>query len=548
MAYLVLARKYRPQKFEDLIGQEPIAKTLKNALSSGKTAHAYLFSGPRGVGKTTTARIFAKALNCQKGPTQEPCGECQNCKEITRGSSLDVLEIDGASNRGIDDIRALRENVKFTPANSKYKIYIIDEAHQITTDAFNALLKTLEEPPPHVIFMLATTEPQRIPLTILSRCQRYRFRMIPFDNIFRYLSKIAQCEGFKIADDALNLMVKAAAGSLRDGLSVMDQIASFSGDEIKIQDVQYVLGYLPRELMDAFLEALVNRNTKSALEQVGVVSEGGYDLYQFGSDLREYFRKLLIVASGNEPQDESQENIASLKALSKKFGMPGLIRNMRLLSRCLDEMKWSEHQRLVLELYTVRLAESYVDLKELAAQLGSLPSEQTVENIISEPPSPPFNAQGETEKKIVNTNKTQNENHNESDVDWWEAVLREIEKTKPSLNVCLKEVYPSDGKNNTVKLIFARRYSSEFVSRNQEYIEKIIQKISKKNVRITVELDESRASHHGTEETVKTSVCETVRNGYNNSPEEIEAEEIHHPEDDPGVKKVLEVFPGKIIF
>lgn len=548
MAYLVLARKYRPQKFEDLIGQEPIAKTLKNALSSGKTAHAYLFSGPRGVGKTTTARIFAKALNCQKGPTQEPCGECQNCKEITRGSSLDVLEIDGASNRGIDDIRTLRENVKFTPANSKYKIYIIDEAHQITTDAFNALLKTLEEPPPHVIFMLATTEPQRIPLTILSRCQRYRFRMIPFDNIFRYLSKIAKCEGFKIADDALNLMVKAAAGSLRDGLSVMDQIASFSGDEIKIQDVQYVLGYLPRELMDAFLEALVNRNTKSALEQVGVVSEEGYDLYQFGSDLREYFRKLLIVASGNEPQDESQENIVRLKTLSKKFGMPGLIRNMRLLSRCLDEMKWSEHQRLVLELYTVRLAESYVDLKELAAQLDSLPSEQTVENIISEPPSPPFNAKGETEKKIVNTNKTQNENHNENGVDWWEAVLREIEKTKPSLNVCLKEVYPSDGRNNTLKLIFARRYSSEFVSRNQEYIEKIIQKISKKNVKITVELDESRASHHDTEETVKTSVCETVRNGYNNSPEEIEAEEIHHPEDDPGVKKVLEVFPGKIIF
>lgn len=548
MAYLVLARKYRPQKFEDLIGQEPIAKTLKNALSSGKTAHAYLFSGPRGVGKTTTARIFAKALNCQKGPTQEPCGECQNCKEITRGSSLDVLEIDGASNRGIDDIRTLRENVKFTPANSKYKIYIIDEAHQITTDAFNALLKTLEEPPPHVIFMLATTEPQRIPLTILSRCQRYRFRMIPFDNIFRYLSKIAKCEGFKIADDALNLMVKAAAGSLRDGLSVMDQIASFSGDEIKIQDVQYVLGYLPRELMDAFLEALVNRNTKSALEQVGVVSEEGYDLYQFGSDLREYFRKLLIVASGNEPQDESQENIVRLKTLSKKFGMPGLIRNMRLLSRCLDEMKWSEHQRLVLELYTVRLAESYVDLKELAAQLDSLPSEQTVENIISEPPSQPFNAKGETEKKIVNTNKTQNENHNENGVDWWEAVLREIEKTKPSLNVCLKEVYPSDGRNNTLKLIFARRYSSEFVSRNQEYIEKIIQKISKKNVKITVELDESRASHHDTEETVKTSVCETVRNGYNNSPEEIEAEEIHHPEDDPGVKKVLEVFPGKIIF
>ncbi|MBD3271730.1 MAG: DNA polymerase III subunit gamma/tau, partial [Elusimicrobia bacterium] len=224
MSYLVLARKYRPQKFEEMIGQDPVTKTLKNAISLNKIAHAYLFSGPRGVGKTSTARLFAKILNCMNnhGNAVEPCGTCQNCQEITAGNAMDVMEIDGASNRGIEDIRNLRENVKFTPSTSRYKIYIIDEAHQITHDAYNALLKTIEEPPPHVLFILATTEPQKIPATILSRCQRYRFRLIPFEEIVRHLRRIAGQEDLKINNDALQLITKAAGGSMRDGLSILD--------------------------------------------------------------------------------------------------------------------------------------------------------------------------------------------------------------------------------------------------------------------------------------------------------------------------------------
>ena len=234
MAYQVLARKWRPQTFEEVMGQEPITRTLQNALTAGRVAHAFLFSGPRGVGKTSVARILAKALNCEAGPTPHPDNTCQLCQEITNGSSLDVLEIDGASNRGIDEVRDLREKIKYLPAQSKYKVYIIDEVHMLTKEAFNALLKTLEEPPAHAVFILATTEPHKVPVTILSRCQRYDFRRIPTGVIQAHLAKLAEQEGWNIDPEGLALVARAAEGGLRDAQGFLDQVVTFGGDGVSV--------------------------------------------------------------------------------------------------------------------------------------------------------------------------------------------------------------------------------------------------------------------------------------------------------------------------
>ena len=242
MSYQVLARKWRPQVFEDVVGQGHITRTLQNAITSGRLAHAFLFSGPRGVGKTTTARILAKALNCDQGPTPTPCGKCDSCIETAAGTAVDVVEIDGASNRGIEHIRELREAVKYAPVGGKYKVYVIDEVHMLTNEAFNALLKTLEEPPPHVIFIFATTEPQKIPATIHSRCQRYGFKRVAVHEIIERLRTIAAAERITISDLGLARIARAAEGSMRDSLSLLDQAVSYSGLEIKDEELQATLG------------------------------------------------------------------------------------------------------------------------------------------------------------------------------------------------------------------------------------------------------------------------------------------------------------------
>ncbi|MGQ9653584.1 MAG: DNA polymerase III subunit gamma/tau, partial [Thermodesulfobacteriota bacterium] len=246
MAYLVLARRWRPQRFEDVIGQRHVTQTLQNAILSNRVAHAFLFSGARGVGKTTVARILAKALNCEAGPTPHPCGQCDSCREITDGISLDVQEIDGASNTHVDDVRELMDGLRYRPAKGRYRIYIIDEVHMLSGHAFNALLKTLEEPPPHVVFIFATTEPQKIPLTVVSRCQRYDFKRIPLADIVGHLERISLAEGIRVDRDTLLAIAKEAQGSLRDAQSLLDQVISYAGDNITREAVQEVLGRLDR--------------------------------------------------------------------------------------------------------------------------------------------------------------------------------------------------------------------------------------------------------------------------------------------------------------
>src|SRR3989338_4368422 len=292
-SYLVFARKFRPQTFEEVIGQEPITTTLKNAIEKKRVAQSFIFTGSRGVGKTSTARILAKALNCEKSPTTEPCNQCISCEEITRGTSLDILEIDGASNRGIEEIRTLRENVKFKPTHGRYKVYIIHEVHMLTTEAFNALLKTLEEPPPHVKFIFATTEPHKVPLTILSRCQRFNFKRIPTAEIVKKLDEIAKEEKLKIEKNALFLIAKASEGALRDAESLLDQLASFAEGKIAEKDVLLMLGLASDELYLDVLQTLRAKDGSKILSLVEDFYTQGRDLVQFAKGLLEVFRHLL---------------------------------------------------------------------------------------------------------------------------------------------------------------------------------------------------------------------------------------------------------------
>lgn len=300
MSYQVLARKYRPQLFSEVVGQEHVTTTLKNALTSGRLHHAYLFTGARGIGKTTVARILAKALNCRNLKDNEPCGQCDTCLEITNGSSLDVQEIDGASNTGVEDVREIRERIKYMPSKSKYKIYIIDEVHMLSNNAFNALLKTLEEPPAHAIFIFATTEAQKIPATILSRCQRYDFRRIPVSMIAKTLERISKCENVKIDEESLGVIAHEATGSLRDAESLFDQAIAFSGDDVTSQTVQDMLGTMDRTRLFDLLSAILSSDAKGTLALLDDAFDTGADLVRFAMEILELIRHMLVVAECGE--------------------------------------------------------------------------------------------------------------------------------------------------------------------------------------------------------------------------------------------------------
>ena len=359
MSYLVLARQWRPQVFEDVIGQRSITQTLQNAISQKRVPHALLFTGARGVGKTSTARILAKALNCENGPQQNPCNQCTNCKEITDGISMDVIEIDGASNRGIEEIRELRENVRYTPAKSTYKIYIIDEVHMLTREAFNALLKTLEEPPGHIIFVFATTEPHKIPTTILSRCQRYDFKRIPLKEMIETLNRIVEKEGIQISPRGLRIIARESEGSLRDGQSLLDQIISYGGKTIRDEDITEVLGLIDQKILFETIEAIADRNGERCIEIVEHIYHYGYDIQRFCQDLLQTLRNLILIKVSQHPEGFMEllpEELEALRKQAGRFSFEQLNHLFSLLLKGEEEIAQSTFPRTQLEITLIRMA------------------------------------------------------------------------------------------------------------------------------------------------------------------------------------------------
>jgi len=363
MPYIIFALKYRPKNFDEVVGQDHITTTLKNSILSDRLAQAYLFSGPRGVGKTSVARILAKSLNCQDGPTVSPCQMCLVCKEISEGRSLDVLEIDGASNRGIDEVRQLRENVKFSPTKGKYKIYVIDEVHMLTQEAFNALLKTLEEPPSHVKFIFATTHPHKVIPTILSRCQRFDFRRISVRDIVEQLEKIARLENLDVEKDVLTTIARNVDGSLRDAESILEQLVSFSDGRLTLKDVSYLLGIIGEDFLFQITNRIIEKDLEGALESFNSLIEQGRDINNFVERLLEHFRNLMVVkATGSKPLslDLSEDSYQRLREQSQNLSLEKILSSFNLLLDTKEAMKRFELLRIPVEFALAKLTQPFL--------------------------------------------------------------------------------------------------------------------------------------------------------------------------------------------
>lgn len=417
MTYLVTARKYRPTKFSEVVGQEHVTATLLNSLKLGRVAHAYIFAGPRGVGKTTVARILAKAINCLNPKDYEPCNECEMCVEISSGRSIDVLEIDGASNRGIDEVRDLRESVRYTPTKAKYKVYIIDEVHMLTKEAFNALLKTLEEPPPHILFIFATTEPHRVPPTILSRCQRFDFRRIEIQKIIERLKLIAQQDKIQIDDDSLFTIAKKANGSLRDALSIFDQVVSFCGEKIKIEDVINALNIIDQEIFFKVTDIVKNKDIRAGFELVDAIVKQGYDFQEFLSGLSEHLRNILVAITTKSDELIEATEYYKKRYLeeAKQFNEPDVLRMLKIVNDAEITIKWSPQPRLKLEMVITQLAsiDSTIKIQELLSKIEELEKRFDSENF-NNPPKGGNKIEPVKTQSVQNTEKkeeTKNETH-----------------------------------------------------------------------------------------------------------------------------------------
>ena len=395
--YQVVALRYRPQAFGDLVGQGHVARALSNAIESNRVGHAYLFTGARGVGKTSSARIFAKCLNCAKGPTPTPCNECDICNSVSVGEDVDVLEIDGASNRGIDEIRQLRSNAAIRPGRGRYKIYIIDEVHMLTQQAFNALLKTLEEPPGHVKFIFCTTDPQKIPITVLSRCQRYDFSPVQPNEITNRLKEIADNEGVKASDEALQLLARRANGSMRDSQSLLEQLFSFCGDDISVEEVHQLLGTTDMSRIAELAAAMTAHDSKTTMNLIHQSIAGGTDAGQLAGQLLGYFRDMMAthIGCGDEVlQSCSASDADSLRDVGGQLGLQTMLTIVQILDTAVVRMQSSLHARVLLEIAAIRICnlEHLESISDLVSSLKKMPAGKAI-----------VNASAGVKKKVVET-------------------------------------------------------------------------------------------------------------------------------------------------
>jgi DNA polymerase-3 subunit gamma/tau len=483
--YLALARKYRPQKFADLIGQASISKTLQNAIAMNKVYPALIFSGMKGVGKTSSARILAKALNCEKGPAIEPCNQCQTCLEITEDNSADYMEIDGASNNGVNEVRSLRETVKYKPLKNRYRIVVIDEVHMLSNAAWNALLKTVEEPPEHTIFIMATTDFHKIPATIVSRCQHFEFKRIPFEVIKQVLKDICQKETIKISDYALYLISRSAEGSLRDAKKILDQAIAISSGDVKDDDVVAILGIIAEETFISLTRDVFSQNRKGIIEQVNQLIERGTDLRFFYTEYLRFIRDVIVIKAIPDSErlhNLNPENIAGIKEIVKEVSDVELLRYFNAVKELEQTIRNTEHPSIILEYMFLKLSyfSALVSIEEFLKKMGD------VQPLPAAAPAapPPRPAQGTPAKP--------------PEADWIPELKARIEKEKPRMASVLSSSSLSL-RGNTLFIEVAANFENawKMMKENRPYLNELAQELAGREVGLEIVLQDAPAKTGG---------------------------------------------------
>lgn len=526
-----LYRVYRPKTFEDVVGQEHIVKTLKNQIRNSNIGHAYLFSGTRGTGKTSTAKIFARAVNCLNSNDEEPCNECEICVDTLNDNIMDIVEIDAASNNSVDDIRELRESVKYTPSKAKYKVYIIDEVHMLSQGAFNALLKTLEEPPSYVIFILATTEPHKIPATILSRCQRFDFKRVSSKDIANRMAYICEKENIQAEEKALSLIARNSQGALRDALSILDQCMSFGNEIIEYNDVIELLGTVNIDELFELSQAIIDENTKKTLQILNEFIIWGKDIRNLINDLIDQFRNLMVCKVSKDLDEIislPEENIEKLKEQAKTININDLIRILNILSETQDSMKSSSNTRILAEVTMMKIAQPMFDESKEALIKRIENLEQMVESgnikVVA--------VQNESKSSLNNINEKLNNQEEEQDIIYeevksedvklveasWKKIIGKIkDDKKPSIYALLKEVSSFYVKENALFIIFNDNFSFARSRLSSEetikYVEQVIREVLNRSFHLKIYLKSEIASMNLEETNSKSDEGEEILKG-----------------------------------
>ncbi len=499
MSYIVLARKYRPQTFSEVYSQEHITEVLSNAISSNRIAHAYLFTGPRGVGKTSMARIMAKNLNCVEGPTLKPCNKCTNCLEITASTSSDVIEIDGASNTGVEDIRELQRELLYAPSKSKYKIYIIDEVHMLSKNAFNALLKTLEEPPDNVIFIFATTEPYKVLPTIISRCQRYDFKRIPIDSIIRRLNEITGQEKIEIDNESLHMIARKADGSLRDALSLLDQVLSYCQDKVTIEKLREIFGLIPTQIHCNIMKLIHSGDKALLLAELQRIFEKGTDLQEFINNMMEFLRLVILRKVGMTPLEIPSEEYQAYDEIAGLFSQNSLMYIMSILTQTRNEIKSSGNPYLIFEMTMIKLCQldEMEDISRIINKLSTLPGssknvsrpqEKESAQVSRQRPGPATTPAPslKKEREVMEKLDFNQENLDKS----WDRIAGRIKRISTTAGLAVEKCdYKAlEGFKLHLK-VTSKTYYSQLESKKDE-ITKVLAEVFSKPVRLELELEE----------------------------------------------------------